>query len=117
MGKVFITDYITNPDVEKEVLGEIATDINDTEIEVLLVWHKIIDKDYLNNFSNLKGMVRYGVGTDNIDFDEAKKRKLFLCNTPDYGIDEVSDTTIAFAMNFVRGISEYDVKSKLISDN
>ena len=30
-----------------------------------------------------------------------QKRNLYLCNTPDYGIEEVSDTAIAFALNFV----------------
>mgnify|MGYP001189596424 FL=1 len=116
MGKVFITDYISNPDIENKVLGNVSTDINDPDIEVLLVWHKIIDEKYLDNFKNLKGMIRYGVGTDNIDFEEVKKRNLYLCNTPDYGIEEVSDTAIAFALNFVRGILEYDLKSKLITD-
>ena len=44
MNKVFITDYIDNPEIEKEVLGdELCNDLNDS-IEVLLVWHKTIDK-------------------------------------------------------------------------
>ena len=116
MGKVFITDYISNPDIEIDVLGNVANDIKDPDIEVLLVWHKIIDGKYLDNFKNLKGMIRYGVGTDNIDFEETKKRELYLCNTPDYGIEEVSDTSIAFALNFIRGILEYDLRSKLITD-
>ena len=44
------------------------------------------------------------------------KKEIYTCNTPDYGIEEVSDTAIAFALNFVRGILEYDLKSKLITD-
>ena len=45
MNKVFITDYIDNPEIEKEVLGdELCNDLNDS-IEVLLVWHKTIDKN------------------------------------------------------------------------
>ena len=81
MGKVFITDYISNPDIENKVLGNVASDINDPDIEVLLVWHKIIDGKYLDNFKNLKGMIRYGVGTDNIDFEEAKK-EIYTCVIP-----------------------------------
>ena len=117
MGKVFITDYITDPAIETDILGKIASDPNDPQIEVLLVWHKDVNKEYLSQFKNLKGMIRYGVGTDNLDFKEAKRRNLYICNTPDYGIDEVSDTTIAMIMNFTRGIQEYDIFSKKISDN
>jgi len=75
---------------------------------VLLVWHKVIDLDYLSQFPNLRGIVRYGVGFDNIDFDAVNLRELFFCNTPDYGIDEVSDTAIAMIMNISRGITRYD---------
>ena len=117
MGKAFITDYIDNPSIEKDILGDVAQDPNDPEIEVLLVWHKDVNKEYLAQFKNLKGMVRYGVGTDNLDFEEANRRNLYICNTPDYGIDEVSDTTIAMIMNFTRGIQEHDIASKKIIDN
>ena len=117
MGKAFITDYIDNPNTEKDILGDIAQDPNDPEIEVLLVWHKDVNRAYLSQFKNLKGMIRYGVGTDNLDFEEANRRNLYICNTPDYGIDEVSDTTIAMIMNFTRGIQEHDIASKKIIDN
>ena len=54
MNKVFITDYIDNPEIEKEVLGdELCNDLNDS-IEVLLVWHKTIDKKFIDKFPKLK---------------------------------------------------------------
>ena len=115
MGKVFITDYIKNPNIEKKILGNLLTKIK-KEASVLLVWHKIIDSNYLDKFPNVKLLIRYGVGCDNIDFQEIKKRGIMLCNTPDYGVDEVSDTSLAMLMNITRKLFHYDAISKEISD-
>lgn len=94
MSYVYITDYVENPDIEKKVLGNSISKKINKDVKVLLAWHKKIDSSYLDNFPNLVGIVRYGVGIDSIDLEEIKKRKLILCNTPDYGVDEVSDTAV-----------------------
>jgi len=108
MSLVYITDYVTNPNIEKKVLGtQISKNIS-KKVRVLLAWHQAIDSQYLDKFPNLEGIVRYGVGIDSIDTKEVKRRNLILCNTPDYGVDEVSDTAIAMIMNFQRGISAYN---------
>ena len=104
---VYITDYILNSDLENEILlGGITT--NKEEAIVMLVWHQKIDKEYLSQFPNLKGIVRYGVGFDTIDLAAVRDRNLIFCNTPDYGTDEVSDTAIAMIMNITRGVTRYD---------
>ena len=104
MSKVFITDYITNPDVEEKILPGLLTNKVLEKVEVLLVWHHEINSKYLKNFPNLKGIVRYGVGIDKINFDDVKKHKLVVCNTPDYAINEVSDTALALLLMITRGI-------------
>ena len=40
MSKVFITDYISNPDIERSILGDYLTDKPSDSVEVLLVWHE-----------------------------------------------------------------------------
>ena len=112
----YITDYIENPTIEHEILGDKLSDTQNDNIEVLLVWHKEIDSKYLSSFPNLKGVVRYGVGYDNVDLDAIKSRGLIFCNTPDYGTDEVSDTAIAFILNIARGISRYDFQCRYYDD-
>ncbi len=117
MTKVYITDYISNPDVEKKILGKnLSTKIHNN-VSILLVWHQKINKKYIDKFPNLKAVIRYGVGYDNIDLKELKKRKIIFCNTPDYGVDEVSDTSIAMILNAVRGINEYNICGKLLVNN
>lgn len=108
MSKVLITDYITNPDIEKEVLGDLVCGTAHDGVEVILVWHQKVDKDYIDSFPNLKGIVRYGVGYDNIDVNYATSKGIVFCNTPDYGTNEVSDTAMAMILNIMRGVTRYD---------
>lgn len=112
MSKVYITDYIKSPEIEFDVLGNYLTEILSKEIEYIIVWHQKVDKKFIDNLPNLKGIVRYGVGYDQIDIDYCRKRNIIVCNTPDYGTDEVSDTALAMIMNITRGISRYDYLSR-----
>lgn len=118
MNKVYITDYIQNPDIEKEILGnDLCTTNHLDQIEVILVWHQKVDKNYLKRFPNLKAIIRYGVGFDNIDLESAQSQNITVCNTPDYGTDEVSDTAIAMIMNIIRGVSRYDYFCRSYKNN
>jgi hypothetical protein len=54
MSKVLITDYIENPDIERAILkNDLALSFN-KKIEVLLVWHQNITRQYIDKFINLK---------------------------------------------------------------
>ena len=116
MTKVYITDYVDNPNIEKEVLGDNVSISDTTDVEVLLVWHQYINAEYLDHFHKIKGIVRYGVGFDGIDLAEINNRGLVFCNTPDYGTDEVSDTALAMMLSLLRGVFAYDVFSRGYSD-
>lgn len=112
MSKAFITDYIEIPDIERAILGEQLSSAESEAIEVLLVWHQHVDAEYMARFPKLRGVVRYGVGYDNVDLNSARERNVVVCNTPDYGTDEVSDTALAMLMNTARGLSRYDYLSR-----
>jgi D-3-phosphoglycerate dehydrogenase len=53
-------------------------------------------------------IVRYGVGTDNIDIAAAAARGIPVCNVPDYGTEEVSDHALALMLAAIRRIAEAD---------
>lgn len=112
MGKVFITDYIDSPTIEQDILQDVLSKKLNKEVEVLLVWHEHITKEYIDALPNLKGIVRYGVGYDAIDLEYAKSKNIYVCNTPDYGTEEVSDTAIAMIMNIARGVTRYDYQCR-----
>ena len=111
---VLITDYIKNPKIEKKILGDFLVNNQyfNKNIKILLVWHQKINKDYLNQFPNLQAVVRYGVGYDQIDLSYCKKNNIAVCNTPDYGVNEVSDTALAMIMNITRGLNIYNNNAK-----
>lgn len=117
MSKVFITDYIDNPYIEEKILGNKLAKSENKKVEVLLVWHKKIDAKYIDRFPHLKGIVRYGVGFDNLDLEYAEKKSIYVCNTPDYGTDEVSDTAIGMILVMIRGINRYDYMCRKYYEN
>lgn len=115
MKKVLITDRRNeSTPIEEKVLGKyISHDPSEKEeIAVLLVWHDRVDGAYMDQYPNLEGIVRYGVGYDRIDINAAKSRSIAVANTPDYCVEEVSMTAVAMILNGVRQISHYDWKAR-----
>lgn len=113
MPRIAITDYFFEPSQEeKNILGDLVGVGPDEDTEVLMVWHESINEEYCSKFPKLKGVQRYGVGFDNIDLDFLKSREIVCCNNPDYGVDEVSDTAIAFILAISRGVISYDINAR-----
>lgn len=111
--RIAVSDRITNPDIEEKILGE-KIGLKPTEdTQVLLVWHEVVNKAYIDSLPNLKYIIRYGVGYDKVDVSYAASKGIFVSNTPDYCTDEVSDTAIAFIMASARGICRYNHEAKL----
>ena len=50
----------------------------------------------------LKQIVRYGVGVNNIDVEAATEFGVLVCKVPDYGMHEVSDHTMALMLALYR---------------
>ena len=113
---VLITDFISNPIIEKKILGKNLIKNYSNNVTILLVWHQKCNKKYLDKFPNLKAIIRYGVGTDDIDLELAKKRSIKVANTPDYGVDEVSDTALSFLLSITRKTQEYNNSLKKIDN-
>lgn len=57
-----------------------------------------------DNLPDLKVIVRYGVGVDNVDLTAATKHGVKVCNVPDYGMYEVADHAMALALALARKI-------------
>jgi len=53
---------------------------------------------------DLKFVVRYGVGVDNVDLKAATKYGVQVCNVPDYGTNEVADHALALMLALTRKI-------------
>ena len=122
--KVIITDYIEKSDIESDVLGkdvdiiclceenekEFSDIINDADI--LMVWHANITKITISRLKKCKAIMRIGTGYDNVDIRFASRKGIPVTNVPDYGTDEVADTTCSMILALTRGLSMYNHISK-----
>jgi len=114
---VAITDFITAPEIEQKILGDIADVValngfNEAEIvdrlenaHGIVVWHNLsLTRTSLERLKCCKIIVRSGVGIDNVDYKFARTRGIPMCNVPDYGTEDVADTAIGMALALTRGI-------------
>lgn len=64
-----------------------------------------ITENVLANLPDLKFVVRYGVGVNNVDLEAAAKRGVQVCNVPDYGMNEVADQAMALTLSLTRKVN------------
>ncbi|WP_202319206.1 hydroxyacid dehydrogenase [Archaeoglobus neptunius] len=79
-----------SPDVEEEVLAE---EVKDADVLVARVPALITEK-IIENGKKLKGIVRWGVGYDNIDVEAARKRGIVVAYTPGTNTVSVAEYVI-----------------------
>ena len=92
------------PDWRKDPAGKDAW----REVDALLVWHWIIDAETVALLDRCRIAVRYGVGYDLVDLSALASRGIPLCNTPDYGTEEVADTACGMILAIQRQLLAYD---------
>ena len=114
--RVFVTDFIAAPDVEQQVLADLADVVVVGEeddrrfpeelfdADALLVWHARVTTRTVERLSRCRAIVRYGVGYDNLDVEAAAARGIAVCNNPDYGTEEVADSVWALLLSLARGV-------------
>jgi C-terminal binding protein len=123
--RVLITDFLAESDFEREVLLGVEVDallslighpptpadlvrfIGERPASVLITWYEMFfDSTTLAALSRagVMGIVRAGVGFDNIDLMGARAAGITVCNVPDYGTDEVADHAMALLLWCLRCI-------------
>jgi len=75
---------------------ELAEEVKDVDV-IMVVYAKITEK-IINSAAKLRGIVRYGIGVDNIDLKAASKRRIPVANVPDYCIGTVADHALALIL-------------------
>ncbi|MBU2259412.1 hypothetical protein KKC44_02285 [Patescibacteria group bacterium] len=79
----------------------------DAEIVSTFIYSKF-DKEHLKKLPNLKLIATRSVGYDHIDMDECAKRKISICNVPDYGAHVIAEHVFALLLSTLRHINEGD---------
>lgn len=117
--KVPITDYVSTPAVyEEKVLADLADlpcleQVEESRLagkiedaDALIVFHTIrISASSIRRLRKCRAIVRCGVGYDNVDLAAAGEMGIYVCNVPDYGVDEVADHAIALMLACARGLT------------
>ena len=116
---VVITDYYYESiDQEQAVMAELGAELRDyhckTEDEVIAVAADCdalicqfapITRRVIESLRCCKVIVRYAIGVDNIDLKAAEERGIYVCNVPDYSIDEVSNMAIALLLDCAKKLT------------
>jgi D-3-phosphoglycerate dehydrogenase len=124
---ILITESLPLIDEEKRLLSKYADVIvADTcdegklaelskDVDVIMVVYAKITKRIIDSASKLRGIVRYGIGVDNIDLEAATAKGVVVANVPDYCIGTVADHTWALILALVRKIvlADNHVRNKL----
>lgn len=124
MRVAILDDGYDDYDAERAVLSAIGAEIvlrpcrNAAEAvraaiadaDAALVRESPIDEAAIAAAPRLRGIVRYGVGVDNIALAAAAARRIPVCNVPDYGVEEVSDHALALLLAVLRRLPEGDAR-------
>lgn len=107
------------PVLEKKILGNSA-DIScygDFPVEKFVLLESLdavivrpgtlFTKEHIDHCKKAKAIVSIGVGYDHIDWQYAREKNIPVCNVPDYGTEEVADTSVTMILNLHRKLNTY----------
>ena len=95
------------------IINENSTDnsvlekCKDAEILSCFIYSKL-QKEQLDKLPKLKLIVTRSVGFNHIDLEECAKRKIVVCNVPDYGSHVIAEHVYALLLGTLRHIHEGD---------
>ena len=75
---------------------------------VVIFTFSIISKNVINQLTNCKMLIRYGVGLDNVDIRAASEKGIYVCNTPNYGTYAVAEHAFALLVSVNRKLLLFD---------
>lgn len=110
--KVVITDYeYPQVDQERKIITEYGAELVTCQLkgeqelaaalrdaDAVIVQYAEITASVIEAMERCKIIIKYGIGVNNIDAGAAGKKGIYVCNVPDYGVDEVSNHAIAMLL-------------------
>lgn len=110
-------DYTQEREIcEANGIGFVKYDLKDEEEAAqVLKDYPVVGNQYLkmtdslmDKLPNLKCIVRYGMGVDNVDIAAATRHGIKVCNVPDYSVQEVAAHAFAMFMALTRKLKVMD---------
>lgn len=78
------------------------------DADVILVVYAKITREIIESARNLRGIIKYGVGVDNIDVETATRLGIIVANVPDYAVETVADHAMGLLLALSRRIMVAD---------
>ena len=102
-----ICELTVNPNNRVMTKNEIVESAKDCDVLFCLLNDKI-DREIIDNLPNLKGIVNYAVGYNNIDIAYATSKNIAVTNTPDVLTETTADLAWALIFSVARRVVEAD---------
>ncbi len=100
-GLATLTD--ANPLRTEEDVIRVAADADALMVSFVPVTARVLDA-----LPKVRGILRYGVGYDNVDIPAATARGVWVANVPDYCIPDVADHALAMLLTLARKLPVLD---------
>lgn len=78
------------------------------DADILMIVYAKVTPRVISSAPKLRGIVRCGIGVDNIDLEAATARRIPVANVPDYAIETVADHAFALLISLARKITLAD---------
>ena len=78
------------------------------DADACMLTDRKIDGSFLEKLPRMKMFVRCGIGVDNLNLADFTRHGVFVCNVPDYGVEEVAVHTISLILALERKITLYN---------
>ena len=110
--KVVITDYqYENIDTERRIIKAGGCELYDYQIkkaeelipvcrdaDAIVTQYSDVSAEVIDSLDHCAMIIKYGIWVNNIDVDAATKKGIYVCNVPDYGVEEVSDHAVTMIL-------------------
>jgi D-3-phosphoglycerate dehydrogenase / 2-oxoglutarate reductase len=114
--KIVLGDDGFSTERVKELLGGLHADVvrggepwgGDDVVALLIGTDVRVSAEDFARLPTLKVVATCSVGFDHVDVDAADRRGVWVCNVPDYCVEEVADHSLALVLALLRGVVELD---------
>jgi len=90
---------------------ETCLDANPSDHDVIILGNDILDKQMIDKFSNLKMVMRFGVGLDNVDTAYLSEKNIQLEVCENCASIPIAYYVLSYAMYYGRGLDAVDDKT------
>lgn len=99
-----IADVTRSENTHEETLVRASEDV----ALIIVSCFTIISASVIKSAKNLKAILKYGVGVDNIDLEAATQNGVLVVNCPDYGSDTIAEHAFAMMICLAKKLLQMD---------